>query len=190
MEAPSLNQRYVIFDLETTGLSPHKGHKIIEIGALVLYGEEISREERFHSLVNPLRPIPAGASALHGIINETVAQAPLIQEILPDFLNFLGPSPLILQNAPFDLSFLRWELKSLGWPPLNNRVLDVVELSRNLYPREKRHNLDAICRRMGVEIFPRACLAGKEEFCRHRALGDAMLTAQAFLKIKSQLSNP
>lgn len=181
------NQRYVVFDFETTGLSPPKGHKIVEIGALALYDGEIRREESFHSLVNPQRPIPWEASKLHGITDPMVAEAPLIHQILPEFLNFLADSTLILQNAPFDLSFLRWELKVLKLPPLNNRVLDAVELSKMLYPQERYHNLKAICQRLGVEIFPRACLAGQEEFCRHRALGDAMLTALVFLKIRQKL---
>ena len=183
-----INQRYVVFDFETTGLYPQKGYKIVEIGALAIRGQELHREEFFYSLVNPLLPIPAEVTAVHGITDQMVSGAPLINEILPSFLDFLGNSPLIIQNAPFDLAFLDWELKSLNLPKLNNRVLDLIELSKTVYPYEKRHNLEAICERLGVEIFPPACLSGQEELCRHRAMGDAMLTAQAFLKIRGKLS--
>src|SRR4051812_36446666 len=97
---------FVVFDLETTGLSPWGGDEIIEIGAMKLFGNEIDEVNIFHSLVNPRRLISEEATKINGITNEMVAGAPALDEVFPKFLEFVGNAWLVAQNAKFDMGFL------------------------------------------------------------------------------------
>jgi hypothetical protein len=119
---------YVAADVETTGLSAADGHRVCEFALLrFLRGTVI---DSFVSLVNPLRPIDPGASAVNGITDEMVAAAPTFADLLPRILDFLADDPLVFHNAPFDLSFLRSEARIAGgsWP--GNRVIDTLLLAR------------------------------------------------------------
>ncbi len=164
---------FTVFDTETTGLDPLKGHKIIEIAGIKVIDGIISDEQTFVSFVNPERPIPWEAKQVNKISDEDVANAPTIDTVLPQFLEFAQGSLLVAHNADFDLSFLECE-KELCWgyvdiPP----CLCTMRLSRALYPKEFRHNLDVIANRFGL-TFPQD---------RHRALPDVILTAQALLRM-------
>ena len=115
---------YVAADVETTGLSAADGHRVCEFALLrFLRGTVI---DSFVSLVNPLRPIDPGASAVNGITDAMVAGAPTFADLLPRILDFLADDPLVFHNAPFDLSFLRSEARIAGgsWP--GNRVIDTL----------------------------------------------------------------
>jgi DNA polymerase III epsilon subunit family exonuclease len=90
---------YVVFDLETTGLSPWGGDEIIEIGAMKIFGSDIDEVNHFHSLVNPKRLIPEESTKVNGITNEMVANAPTLEEVFPKFLDFIGSSWLVAQNS-------------------------------------------------------------------------------------------
>ena len=119
---------YVAADVETTGLSAADGHRVCEFALLrFLRGTVI---DSFVSLVNPLRPIDPGASAVNGITDAMVAGAPTFADLLPRILDFLADDPLVFHNAPFDLSFLRSEARIAGgsWP--GNRVIDTLALAR------------------------------------------------------------
>lgn len=168
---------YVVFDFETTGLSPWAGDEIIEIGAMKIFGNEIDEQNFFHTLVRPSRPIPPEATRVNGITNDMVAGAPALSEVLPKFLDFIGSAWLVAQNAKFDMSFL---MKYLVQANIRREmeVYDTVHFSRRAFPEETRHNLDKICERLGVRI--RA-----ED--RHRSIGDVKLTAQAFLMLRDRL---
>lgn len=168
---------YVVFDFETTGLSPWGGDEIIEVGAMKIFGDEIDEESFFHSLVNPKRLIPPEATRVNGITNEMVATAPTIEEVFPKFLDFLGGSWLVAQNAKFDMSFV---MKYLVQFKVNRKleVYDTMLFSRRAYPNENQHNLDAISKRLGLTII---------ESERHRSIGDVKLTAKAFVALKGQL---
>jgi DNA polymerase III subunit epsilon len=170
---------YVIFDLETTGLSPWGGDEIIEIGALKVWGQNSEDSQTFHSLVNPKRLIPPDATRVNGITNEMVAAAPTIEQVFPRFLEFIGNSWLVAQNARFDMSFV---MKYLMQFRIKRQleVYDTMLFSRRAFPGESKHNLDAICGRLGFEILP-------EE--RHRSIGDVKLTAKAFFALKDKLGN-
>lgn len=168
---------YVVFDLETTGLSPWAGDEIIEIGAMKIFGSDIDDANVFHTLVNPKRLIPPDASKVNGITNEMVAQAPTIEEVLPKFLEFVGEAFLIAQNARFDMSFLTKYLVQFKVKK-DLEVYDTMIFSRRAFPSENRHNLDVICSRLGI------CYDEKN---RHRSMEDVRLTAQAFLKMKDLL---
>ncbi len=138
---------YVAADVETTGLSAAAGHRVCEVAFLrFLRGSVI---DSFVSLVNPLRPIDPGASAVNGISDGMVAGAPPFAELFPGILEFLGDDPLVFHNAPFDLSFLRAEARMAGgaWP--GNLVVDTLALARRT-GRFRSNSLPAICRELGI----------------------------------------
>ncbi|MEQ1849261.1 MAG: 3'-5' exonuclease [Candidatus Peribacteraceae bacterium] len=160
-----------VFDTETTGLDPSKGHRIIEIAGIRIENGEIDETRSFVSLVNPERSIPWEARQVNKISDEDVRSAPGIEEVLPKFLDFAAGSILVAHNAQFDMGFLHNE-KTFCWGFVElPECLCTMKLSRALFPNEFGHSLDVIARRLGLSI-PSA---------RHRALPDVMLTAHALL---------
>lgn len=169
----SLDDTFVVFDIETTGLSKET-ESITEIGAVKVVGGKII--DRFSTFVNPERPIPAEITKLTGITNEMVADAPVITEILPKFLEFCQDAVLVAHNANFDTGFIRLNAERKCGIEVKNTVLDTLELSRALLPELKKHKLDIICEQLGVS------LEG-----HHRAVNDAEATAEVFLKFIDML---
>lgn len=170
---------FVVLDIETTGSAPHLGAGITEIGAVkVQGGVEL---ETFSSLVNPLHPIPSYITNLTGIDNALICDAPAIDSVLPDLLDFLGDEKTVFvaQNAPFDLSFLKAAARLHGyrWPKL--RVLDTAILARLLLTREEAPNckLGTLARFFGAEVTP-----------NHRALDDAKATVDVLHGLFERLS--
>mgnify|MGYP001597388782 CR=1 FL=1 len=162
-----------VFDVETTGLDPRRGHRIVEIAALRIENEMIDEMLSFVSLVNPDRDIPWEARQVNKITDEQVRGAPGIEEVLPKFLEFAGGSVLVAHNARFDMGFLECE-KDVCWGYVElPECLCTMRLSQALFPRDVGHNLDAVARRLGLTI-PKT---------RHRALPDVMLTAHALMKM-------
>lgn len=164
---------FTVFDTETTGLDPTKGHKIIEIAGLKIIDGQIAEEETFVELVNPERSIPWEAKQVNKIADEDVATADTIDQVLPRFLDFASGSVMVAHNANFDMGFLNVE-KDLCWGYVDlPECLCTLKLSRSVFPHEFRHNLDVLAQRLQLQI-PEA---------RHRALPDVILTAQALLKM-------
>ncbi|MFN3267382.1 MAG: PolC-type DNA polymerase III [Deinococcales bacterium] len=164
---------FVVFDLETTGLSPERD-AILEIGALVVRDEQITNES-FQTLVYPRRSIPFYISRINGITDRMVQGAPTIEDALPRFFEFVAGRQLVAHNAEFDIGFVRSNAARLGLnAPL--RATCTVQLSRRAFPTEKNHSLDAVCARLGL-------VASQ----RHRALADVEVTAQAFLEFRRRL---
>ncbi len=162
-----------VFDVETTGLDPHKGHRIIEIAGIRIEDGMVDETKTFVSLVNPERLIPWEAKQVNKISDEDVQTAPNIEEVLPKFLAFAEGSILVAHNAAFDMGFLTCE-KEMCWGYLDlPECLCTMRLSRALYAREFGHSLDAVARRLNLTL-PQA---------RHRALPDVLLTAHALLKM-------
>ncbi len=162
-----------VFDVETTGLDPLLGHRIIEIAAVRIENGEILGNSPFHTLVNPERPIPPEAAHINNIRNEDLEGSPAIDEVIPMFLDFAKNSILAAHNAEFDLGFLNNE-KQLCWGYVDiPECVCTLKLSRNLFPREFGHSLDKVALRLGLTIPPRL----------HRAIPDVMLTAKALLKL-------
>lgn len=162
-----------VFDVETTGLDPNRGHRIIEIAALRVEDGTIKKDNPFHEFVNPERPIPHEAQQINKIRNEDVASAPTIDQILPSFLEFASGSFLVAHNAAFDMGFLNRE-KELCWGFIElPEHFCTMKLSQSVFPAEFRHSLDVVGSRLELEI--------PQE--RHRALPDVILTAQALLKM-------
>ena len=159
--------KFVVLDLETSGGAPHLGAAITEIGAVKIQGGEVI--ETFSTLVNPCHPIPAFITELTGIDDALVNDAPMIESVLPDLFNFLegDETVFVAQNAPFDLSFLKFYSRKHGheWP--NFRVLDTAILARRALSRDEAPNckLGTLAEIFGTEVKP-----------SHRALDDAKAT--------------
>ncbi|CAM3074679.1 3'-5' exonuclease [Paracoccus nototheniae] len=160
----------VVFDTETTGLSDHD--RIVQIAGLRLARGRLTGE-RFDTLVHPGRPIPPASTAIHGITDAMVADAPDLTAALTAFRHFCDDSVLIAHNAPFDMGFLRRAEAQTG-AHFPNRVLDTVALSAIIWGSSEVHSLDALTERLGIEIPSEA---------RHTAMGDTIATAQAFLRL-------
>ncbi len=164
---------FTIFDVETTGLDPRRGDKIIEIAGVRCENGVAHEDTAFRELVNPEREIPVEARHIHRITEAEVLSSPTIDQVLPRFLEFSAGTILIAHNAEFDMRFLRVE-KELCWGYVDlPECLCTMELSRSLFPKEFRHTLDAVATRLGIPVPP----------LRHRALPDVLLTAAAFLKL-------
>ena len=167
---------YVVLDTETTGMSPAKGSKLIEIAGVVVRDWEIVETESFDELINPERIIPLFITQLTGINNLMVRGKRTFEIVLSDFYDFVSERVLVIQNAPFDLSFLDFYGERAGLGKLRNPFLDTISMSRALF--SGRHNLDIILARLN--IFPKN---------RHRAMGDVMATAEAFIRMSELIGN-
>ncbi|HIJ39016.1 MAG TPA: DNA polymerase III subunit epsilon [Rhodospirillaceae bacterium] len=165
--------REIVLDTETTGLDPATGHRVVEIGCVELLNH-LPSGQVFHCYLNPERPMPAEALAIHGLSDEFLADKPVFESIAEPFLAFIGEDPLIIHNADFDLKFLNWELKLLSRDPLvKSRAIDTVALARRRFPGSPA-NLDALCRRFGIDNSSRD---------KHGALLDAELLAEVYLEL-------
>ncbi len=167
-----LNTEYIVFDIETTGLSQKK-NKIIEIGAVkVKDGEEI---DRFSEFINPEEPIPYSIEQLTSITDEMVMHAPTVDVILPKFLKFCGDDIVVAHNAAFDTGFIKKNAKDLGMK-FDNTIMDTMTLSHVLLPELGKFTLDRVCKALNV----------KNEH-HHRAVDDANATAKIFVKLYEML---
>lgn len=168
--------REIVLDTETTGLSPQDGHRIVEIGCVELVNHVVSGpdEGKRQFYINPERPMPAEAFAVHGLSGEFLADKPVFADIAEDFLNFIGDSPLIIHNAEFDMRFLNAELKRLGLPELpKSRAVDTLAIARRRFPGAQA-SLDALCRRYDIDTSARTL---------HGALLDSILLAEVYLEL-------
>ncbi len=161
---------YAVVDVETTGGSPDRGHRITEVALVEVRGGEIRGSYR--SLVNPGRPIPPRIVALTGISDEMVAGAPPFEEIAPDLVERLDGRVFVAHNAGFDWRFLDRQLgDAVGWTPGGPRLC-TMRMARRLVGGLRRRNLDHLARHFGIPIEG-----------RHRAYGDALATARVFLRL-------
>lgn len=163
-----------MLDTETTGLSPDQGHRIVEIGCVELLNLLPTGNE-LQIYCNPERDIPAEATAVHGITVDMLKDKPIFGDIAKDFLEFIGDSPLVIHNAPFDMAFLNAELHYVGFPKLAmNRVEDTLEMARRMFPGSPA-SLDALCQRFKIDLSQRQ---------KHGALLDCQLLAEVYLEMK------
>lgn len=162
---------YTVFDTETTGLNPEGGDEIISIGAVRIVNSRLLSDEIFEELVNPGRDIPVASYRIHGIHHEMVAEKDPIETVLPRFRQFVADTVLVGHNIAFDMKLLKLKEKTTRIR-FTNLVLDTLLLSAVLHPVHEQHDIENIARRLGISLIS-----------RHTALGDALTTAQIFLKL-------
>lgn len=148
-DVPLEEAEYVVFDVETTGLSVVH-NKLIEIAAVKFKGGV--ETDRFATFINPHEPIPRNIQDLTHITDEMVKDAPDVSEALPRFLAFAGDGVLVAHNARFDMGFIREFAKRLGLPAVDNPVLDTLELARALHPDLKNHRLNTLADKYKVSL--------------------------------------
>ncbi len=165
--------REIVFDTETTGLSPLNGDRRVEIGCVEMFNRcETGRS--FHAYFNPGRPMPSEAEAVHGLSDRFLSDKPAFAERCEELLEFIGDSPMIAHNASFDFGFINHELTVCGRPAVcTSRMICTLVLARQKFPGAK-HSLDALCARFGVDRSVRI---------KHGALIDAQLLAQVYVEL-------
>jgi DNA polymerase III subunit epsilon len=166
---------YTIFDTETTGLLPDEGDEIISIGAVRVVNRRVLTSETFEQLVDPRRRISAASFAVHGISSDMVRGQPVITDVLPAFARFAEDTVLVGHEVGFDMRFISKKEDQAG-VRFTQPLLDTRLLSAIVHPEHERHSLEAIAERLGVSVVG-----------RHTALGDALVTAEVFVRLLEQL---
>lgn len=170
-EQPLSELAYTVFDTETTGLNPSQGDEIIQIGAARIVNGKLLHNEPFEQLIDPRRPLPPESVQIHGITEDMLRGQPTIEQVLPAFHAFAADTVLVAHNAAFDMRFLQLK-ESVTGLRFDHPVLDTLLLSALIHPNQESHRLEAIAERFGVTIIG-----------RHTAMGDAIVTAEVFLKM-------
>jgi len=162
---------YTVFDTETTGLNPAEGDEIIAVGAVRIVNGRLLPGETFESLVDPQRSLSEESVAVHGITSEMLHGQPAIEQVLPPFHRFAEETVLVGHNAAFDMRFLQLKEAQAG-VRFEQPVLDTLLLSAVAHPAQTSHALEEVAARLGVAVVG-----------RHTALGDALVTAEVFLRL-------
>ena len=166
---------FIVFDFETTGLSPMHGERVTEVGAVSIKNGKVV--DQFSSLMNAGVTISAFIESYTGITNEMIRNAPPAHEVMGSFAKFIGDSPLVAHNASFDRKFLDAEFVRVG----EDRYQDIccsMRVARRVYPQAPNYKLGTLAEYAGVEVDGR----------RHRALTDAMLTAGLWMNMIEEIS--
>lgn len=164
-------QPLAFVDIETSGSTPTQD-RITEIGVVTLDGDRL---ERWSTLINPQASIPPFIESLTGISNEMVADAPLFEDVAAELHDRLAGHLFVAHNARFDYGFIKQSFRRIG-ADFRATTLCTVKLSRKLFPQEKKHNLDSLISRFGLQAE-----------ARHRALADADLLYQFWMRLHEQL---
>lgn len=163
-----IDSEYVVFDIETTGLSP-RYNKIIEIGAVRIREGKI--QDTYSRFVNPEVPIPYSITKLTSINDSMVIDSPTIETVLPEFLDYVGDAILVAHNAGFDTGFIKEFARRQGLP-FDYTIVDTMTLAHILIPELGKYTLDRLCKQFGVSLEN-----------HHRACDDAAATAEIFVKM-------
>lgn len=165
--------REIVLDTETTGLDPEDGHRIVEIGCLELINH-VPTGKSFQVYINPKRDMDEGAQRVTGLTLEFLQDKPLFEEVVQDFIDFIGDDKLVIHNAAFDIKFINAEFARLNIPPLPmTRAIDTLHIARRKFPGSPA-SLDALCKRFGVDHLDRTF---------HGALLDSELLADVYLEL-------
>ena len=166
----------VILDTETTGLSNTEKHRIVEIGCVEL-NNQIPTNKTFHEYLNPQRSVSEEAYKIHGYSDKFLSDKKTFAEIAESFLDFISGKKLIIHNAPFDLSFLNYEMKLLKKEGIDKKnVVDTLEIARIKYPGSQ-NSLDALCKRFNIDNSKRK---------KHTALVDCHLLKEIYVNLIDQ----
>lgn len=165
--------REIVLDTETTGFDPSAGDRVVEIGAVELFNH-MPTGHTYHQYINPQRPMPADAFAVHGLGDDFLRPQPLFAQIAQAFLDFIAGATLVIHNAAFDMKFLNAELVLAKRRPLADiQVIDTVAIARRRFPGSPA-SLDALCRRFGIDNANRTL---------HGALLDSQILAEVYLEL-------
>jgi DNA polymerase-3 subunit epsilon len=167
-------QREIVLDTETTGLKANGGDRLVEIGCVELYNR-IPTGLEFHAFINPEgKEVHPEAEAIHGISNAFLEDKPVFNQVVGDFIEFIGEDQLVIHNAPFDIGFINMELKRINHPIIGmERVVDTLALARRKHPAGP-NTLDALCKRYGVDNAIRT---------KHGAIIDSLLLADVYVEL-------
>jgi len=166
----------VILDTETTGLSVHDGHRIVEIACVEL-NDFMPTKNKFHSYLNPEKKVSEKALEVHGYTDEFLSKQKKFSDIVDEFLNFIDNKKLIIHNAQFDLAHLNNELALLGKKKINaENVIDTLALARDKFPGSPI-SLDALCKRYKIDNSKRT---------QHTALIDCDLLSKVYINLLDQ----
>lgn len=171
-----IDDTYVVFDLETTGLHANEGDSIIEIGAVKMKDGKII--DTYDKLIDPLKPLSEEIISITGITNEMVSGKPNEEDTVKDFISWIGDLPVVAHNAKFDMSFINMAYLKYDLGRFNNTVIDTLGLSRYLESNERYHNLATLVIRYNIPW---------DENKHHRANYDAEGTALIFYKMLEKL---
>lgn len=160
-------EEFVVFDIETTGLNSHT-NKIIEIGAVKIKAGRII--DRYSQLINPGISIPYHITEITSITNEQVANQPKIDEVIGKFVDFIGDAVLVAHNAPFDMGFIKRDIKEYLNIDLESSVIDTLQMARDLFPDFKKYGLGDLNKALGLALEK-----------HHRAVDDSQATANMFI---------
>ncbi|MBU0467585.1 MAG: WYL domain-containing protein [Candidatus Omnitrophica bacterium] len=167
---------FVVFDVETTGLSPQFGDRVIEMAAVKVRDQKII--DRFESLIDPQREVSFEAYLVNGISDEMLVGAPLASEVLPDFVKFIEGCIVVGHNVKFDMKFLNNELRLAGMPECDGqRTIDTVKMSRGIIPELGKYSLAIVSEFMGIRNVQ-----------KHRAMADVEMTFKVFLNLLQMAS--
>lgn len=178
--------REIVLDTETTGFEPASGDRIVEIGALELFNH-VPTGKTYHQYIFPERGMPDEAFGVHGIGPDllavprdakpgevTLKDKPVFSKIAQEFVDFIGDAKLVIHNAAFDMKFLNFELKKLGYSEIPwERAVDTLAIARKKFPGSPA-SLDALCRRFGIDNSDRVL---------HGALLDSEILAEVYLEL-------
>jgi len=165
--------REIVLDTETTGLDPLRGDRLVEVGCVEIFNR-MPTGQTFHRYINPQRDVPAEAFAVHGLSTEFLSTKPLFDEVVDEFLEFIGDAPLVIHNASFDISFINAELDRLNRPAIpRERLVDTLLLARRKHPGVS-NRLDDLCSRYAIDNSRRT---------KHGALLDAELLAEVYVDL-------
>lgn len=165
--------REIALDTETTGLDPHSGHRVVEIGCVEMINR-VKTGSSFQVYLNPERDMPMEAERVHGLSADFLNDKPLFRQIAEAFLEFVQDAPLVIHNAAFDMKFINAELERAGFPLIPmKRSIDTVLMARQKFPGQPA-SLDALCKRFSIDLSARS---------KHGALLDAELLADVYLEL-------
>lgn len=165
---------FVVLDVETTGLSPDKGHRVCEFGAIRIVGGR--EKDRYSTLINPERDVDPKARQQHGIRDEELQKAPVFSRVSADLRRFLAGAVLVGQNIEFDLNFLNSEFARCGMSKIAAPAVDTIALARRVKPGLPTYNLDTLAQEFRIKVTD-----------RHRSIGDCEITVAVFLECVAAL---